>query len=604
MERNIKILLLVVGLTAIVLSSGKIFNYNIFDETAHPETTDKDLSNLNNIFENSFEGFDHYNYDKEVDAYYIYDKDNERLGSVLFSSSYCEDIKGFGGNIYLAIDLDPYDKIKNVRITEHSETNSWLDRLYRINFLDSWNGLTIEEAINADVDATSGATLSSNAIIETLVCRLSEYSSISASVKRSGWLNITGIIASFLVLVIAIFSFFVPKQAKPLRLVLLLASIGILGFWQGDFLSIALFNNWLINGVNIKSQIFLFIVLIISISLPLITNKSFYCQYLCPFGAAQEIAGKLNKKKVTFNNQITRVLKSLRNVFLFVIAILLVVAVDINIENLEPFSAFKFQYASLSVLILAVVMLFLSVFFTKPWCRFFCPTGALLSIFRGNTSKMKHKRFSISLIVNIIFAIVILIMAFYIIRYNKDRSFVENDKSVNMENILDVIYNRKSVRNFTDQPVEREKLEILVKAGMAAPSARNLQPWVFVIVQDRNIMNILADSLPNARMLKNAQAAIIVCGDITKAYTDVDEAYWVQDCCAASQNILLAAEAVGLGAVWTAAYPYKERIEPVKNHLNLPEYIIPLNVIPIGYPTGEDKVKDKWKEENLRWEKW
>ncbi|MDD3685908.1 MAG: nitroreductase family protein, partial [Bacteroidales bacterium] len=107
-----------------------------------------------------------------------------------------------------------------------------------------------------------------------------------------------------------------------------------------------------------------------------------------------------------------------------------------------------------------------------------------------------------------------------------------------------------------------------------------------------------------AKMLYDAQAAIIVCGDMNKAATDVDSAYWVQDCSAASQNILLAAEATGLGAVWTAAYPYLERISPVINTLELPEKIIPLNVIPIGYPNGEDKPKNKWKPENMHWENW
>ena len=173
-----------------------------------------------------------------------------------------------------------------------------------------------------------------------------------------------------------------------------------------------------------------------------------------------------------------------------------------------------------------------------------------------------------------------------------------------MNNALEVIHNRKSVRNFTDEPVTKEQLETIIKAGMAAPTARNLQPWAFVVVTEKEKLDALADALPYAKMLKEAQAAIIVCGDMQKAATDVDSAYWVQDCSAATQNILLAVESMGLGAVWTAAYPYSERMNPVIEILNLPEHIRPLNVIPVGVPTGEDKPKDKWKPERLHWEKW
>jgi len=107
--------------------------------------------------------------------------------------------------------------------------------------------------------------------------------------------------------------------------------------------------------------------------------------------------------------------------------------------------------------------------------------------------------------------------------------------------------------------------------------------------------------LPYAKMLSQAQAAIVVCGDMEKAGNLKDLAYWVQDCSAASQNILLAAESMGLGAVWTAAYPYDDRVKTVMEELSLPETHLPLNVIPIGYPTGEDLPKDKWNVDNITW---
>ena len=169
-----------------------------------------------------------------------------------------------------------------------------------------------------------------------------------------------------------------------------------------------------------------------------------------------------------------------------------------------------------------------------------------------------------------------------------------------MENIL----NRKSVRKYTKEEVKKEQLEMLVRAGMAAPSARNSQPWLFFVINDRAILDNLAKQLPNAKMLLNAKAAIVVCGNLQKALEGDGREFWVQDCSAATQNILLAAESMGLGAVWTGAYPRKETVNIIKVELGLPEHIVPLNVIPIGWQTGEEKPKQKYTEENVRWNKW
>ncbi len=168
---------------------------------------------------------------------------------------------------------------------------------------------------------------------------------------------------------------------------------------------------------------------------------------------------------------------------------------------------------------------------------------------------------------------------------------------------LTVIHSRKSVRHFTGQAVEKDDLTTLVKAGMAAPTAVNMQPWSFVVVSERKNLDALAAALPYARMLDKAGAAIIVCAVPEKAFQG-NKDFAIIDASCASENILLAAEAIGLGAVWTAAYPDEPRMKAVRSILNIPENIIPLNVIPVGYPTGEDKPKDKFKPENVHWGKW
>lgn len=168
---------------------------------------------------------------------------------------------------------------------------------------------------------------------------------------------------------------------------------------------------------------------------------------------------------------------------------------------------------------------------------------------------------------------------------------------------LNLIFNRKSCRNFTGVSISPEILETIIKAGMAAPSAMNLQPWDFILVSQKEILSRLADGLPHGKMLYDAAAAIVVCGK-PDTENNVLPDYWVQDCSAATENILLAVEAVGLGAVWTGVFPRNERITLVKELLKIPEPILPLNVIAIGHPAKETSPKDKYKPDKIHYECW
>ena len=168
---------------------------------------------------------------------------------------------------------------------------------------------------------------------------------------------------------------------------------------------------------------------------------------------------------------------------------------------------------------------------------------------------------------------------------------------------LDNILTRTSVREYTEQPVEQEKVEQLLRAGMAAPTAVNKQPWHFVVLDSRESIDRLAGANPRAGMLKRAPLAIVVCGDMTKALEGKGQQYWIQDCSAATENILLAAHALGLGAVWTGTYPMDDRIKATCDALELPSHIVPLCTIVIGYPKGAQKAKDKWKPENVSYGK-
>ena len=175
------------------------------------------------------------------------------------------------------------------------------------------------------------------------------------------------------------------------------------------------------------------------------------------------------------------------------------------------------------------------------------------------------------------------------------------------EAVLENIANRKSVRAFTDEPVSDADIETLLRAAMAAPTAMNRQPWEFVVINDRDTLKALAGKLRHARMLEQAPLAIVVCAETMLTLRDgrqVENMFWEHDASAATENLLLAAEAIGLGAVWTAASD-PERSKEVKAALGITGTIMPLCVVPIGHPANPDeKPKDKWKPEKIHWNRW
>lgn len=189
---------------------------------------------------------------------------------------------------------------------------------------------------------------------------------------------------------------------------------------------------------------------------------------------------------------------------------------------------------------------------------------------------------------NTFYLLLVVVLAIVILKTSCMGDQKQDETALKSKAVLENIAERKSVRKYLNKSVEEDKIDAMVKAGMAAPSGMDRRPWEFVVVTDREALDSMAAKLPYAKMLTNAPLAIVVCGDTTRS------SYWYLDCSAATQNVLLAAEALGLGAVWTAAYPYEDRIDVVRQNTGLPENIVPLCVIPIGYPDGPQKAEDKF----------
>lgn len=169
-----------------------------------------------------------------------------------------------------------------------------------------------------------------------------------------------------------------------------------------------------------------------------------------------------------------------------------------------------------------------------------------------------------------------------------------------MSDIMTHILARRSIRRYTDEPVSREQILELLRAGMAAPSASNRKPWEFVVVTDAELLKKLRVGLIFGRY--NAPVSIVVCGNMKRALPSFGRDFWIEDCSAATENILLAASGLGLGAVWVGVYPIGPLVRFVSHLLALPEHVIPLCVIHVGHPAESKEPRTQYEEERVFWQ--
>ena len=167
--------------------------------------------------------------------------------------------------------------------------------------------------------------------------------------------------------------------------------------------------------------------------------------------------------------------------------------------------------------------------------------------------------------------------------------------------VIEAIIKRRSIRCYAGRDVDKSAIKLLLKSAMYAPSARNEQPWHFIVIDSRELMNRIMKVHPYASMLSEASVAILVCGD---EKLELSKGYWPVDCAAATQNLLLAAYSLGLGAVWLGVYPRRERQDGIREIFRLPSHVHPFSLISVGYPAEEKAVPERYKEERIRWNCW
>lgn len=170
-----------------------------------------------------------------------------------------------------------------------------------------------------------------------------------------------------------------------------------------------------------------------------------------------------------------------------------------------------------------------------------------------------------------------------------------------MKNVVDSIYARRIIRSYIDKKVEQQKITLLLEAAMAAPSACNNEPWEFIVIDEEETLDKLRSNFKFARY--NAPLAIVVCGNMKLAKGSM-ESHWVQDCSAAIENILQASSGIGLGGIWISVYPYPDIIMKVSKTLSIPEHVIPLGIVYVGYPSEIKETKVQYNEKRIYWGKY
>ena len=376
------------------------------------------------------------------------------IGRVVITAPYSRSIKGFAGPTPLLIALNDEGKIRSVSLLHNSETPGFIRKVTRSGLFSKWDGMSLQQASSAGVDAVTGATFSSTSIIASLraaagnavvqsmaieekapevkkdtkganaqkmdsqavvkTIKTTDSTALEGAkdsvaadsaedmaasedmtsadvapakmvIPQSVWVKNISIIVLTL---IALVMFFFPKKTSKLRLPFLIILAAVLVFWQTTMLSVAQVAMWLKNGVPVEMQWGILAVAILAIALPMFTGKKFYCIYVCPFGAMQELAGKVNKRhKLSLSARVVRVLMVIRKAIFLAVVMVILLGLNFDISNIEPFTSFDPSVSSLSALTIGIVSILLSVFVNKPWCRFFCPMGQGLDLFKGEKMK-------------------------------------------------------------------------------------------------------------------------------------------------------------------------------------------------------------------------
>lgn len=384
MRKILDLTILLLLLLLMGVGSGRILGYDIHGGGKETALSVQTPGEIGSVTERFFPGADKWT-EADTSTLVIY-KGDEKIGTILFSEPYTISIRGYFGTTPLVIVLDAEDVVSGVELLDNIDSPDYVEHVKNKGLLSAWVGIPASKVASIQIDAVSGATYTSRGIIESMKRRMAVYEDSDLS-RSTSWGAVLRGVALAIFLAVAIFAFLRPGRIGRWRWIIMALSVAMLGIWQGNMLSLAQTASWIVNGIPIGVQWGLFLMALIAVMLPLFTGKAFYCTWVCPFGACQELVGKCNKKKTNPGFKTVQWLKALKRAILFGLLLTIGLGGTLDLAGVEPFAAFNPQAASWTAVVIAVVSLILSIFVNRPWCRFLCPTGEILEMVRRNKTR-------------------------------------------------------------------------------------------------------------------------------------------------------------------------------------------------------------------------
>ena len=316
----------------------------------------------------------------------VLDAEGEAMGYVLSSAPFAPAIEGFAGPTPLYIYMDTEGRVVRSAAGENAETPDFFASAWE-GTTPKWEGKDAETGAKLKVDAVSGATYSSRAIVRNMQQTLAAYAASQANDLREpaiGWGRTAAVAAVLLLGGVAAWRL---RGRKWVRLGVLALNVGVLGFWCGQFLSLSLLRGWVANGLDPVVYLPTLLMLAVAVVLPFFGRKRHYCTWVCPYGSAQELAARLPLPKIPCSPAVYRWMQRVRMGVLCLLLLLLWSDLGLFLLDYEPFSAFLVQTAPTAVLVLAGAFLAASLFVPQLWCHSCCPMGALLDLSEENATR-------------------------------------------------------------------------------------------------------------------------------------------------------------------------------------------------------------------------
>lgn len=322
----------------------------------------------------------------------VLDEFENEIGYAFSSNKYAAHVKGFAGQVPLLVGYSQDSVIQGMVMLENHESEEYLDYIIEDNFLDSWLGLSFEEAATLEVDALSSATATCDGIIKTVEVSMYELSGMEVENRGISTPEIVQLVLTSLTIILGLLVCF-NKSFKQYRTQFLLLVVAVMGFSYQKMISVSMLHGWIVNGFPWLTNIPLVVLVILSFVLPYTTKKQFYCHYMCPFGALQELAGKVSplKKKKSLNWLKIGGME-LQTIYTFLIIAGVIVGVYPELSFLEPFPSFSYEVVSYWMIGFGILFILLSMVYSKPWCKV-CPTGFLIDSCKKSTKRNDKKYF-------------------------------------------------------------------------------------------------------------------------------------------------------------------------------------------------------------------